>query len=45
MKIIQIIPVLNGSFTNVWGLGEDNKVYTYSYKTGNWKQFVEATKK
>lgn len=44
MKIIQIIPVLNGDFTNVWGLSEDNKVYTYSYKTGNWKQFKSTTK-
>lgn len=44
MKIIQIMPVKNGDFTNVFGLSEDNKVYTYSYKTGSWKQF-KATEK
>ena len=45
MKIIQITPVKNGEFTNFFGLTEDNKVYTYSWKTGNWKQFKEAKKK
>lgn len=45
MKIIQIMPVKNGDYTNVFGLSEDNKVFTYSYKTGNWKQFKQTTTK
>lgn len=45
MKIIQIMPVENKGYTNVFGLSEDNKVFTYSYKTGSWKQFKETTPK
>lgn len=45
MKIIQIMPVKNGEYTNVFGLSDDNKVFTYSYKTGNWKQFKQTTDK
>lgn len=45
MKIVQIIPVVgDNNFTNVWGLSDDNKVYTYSYKTGSWKLFKQTKK-
>lgn len=45
MKIIQIMPVKNGDFTNVFGLSADNKVYTYSYTKGSWRQFKQVAKK
>lgn len=45
MKIIQIVTIKNGEFTNIFGLSEDNKVHTYSWKTGSWKQFKQATEK
>jgi hypothetical protein len=44
MKIIQITTYLSGSvydiFSEIYGLGDDNKVYYWSAKTGEWKLFV-----
>jgi len=45
MKIIQITPVARGEFTNFFGLAEDGKIYTYSWKNGSWKLFKQAKAK
>lgn len=45
MKIVQITPVKNGDFTNFFGLGEDGKVYSYSFVRGSWKLFKKTTDK
>ncbi len=44
MKIIQITTDVSGYseeiYSEVYGLGDDNKVYFWSAKTGEWKLWI-----
>lgn len=42
MKIIQISVIKSGDFTNIYGLGDNGKLYVYLYKGGAWREWKQT---
>lgn len=44
MTIIQFQRAVVDNFAVIYGLGDDGKVYTYSYAKGTWKPYKKVSK-